>query len=138
MKAIVPPSFGCNQACAGVSLAATSFLYKPGKVTAEIIAHRLTAAFGRSTVTVHETDFLQRLAKDQIRKTIHVRSQALANNTRPLRLYTGTTKVMSDHKKQEGDFTPQVDELLPEASSLAKVCCISLVENTPNISWSVW
>lgn len=28
---------------------------------------------------------------------------------------------MSDNKKQERDFTPEVDALLPEATALAKV-----------------
>jgi 26S proteasome regulatory subunit N5 len=28
---------------------------------------------------------------------------------------------MSDNKKQERDFTPEVDSILPEAASLAKV-----------------
>ena len=32
------------------------------------------------------------------------------------------SSIMSDNKKQEKDFTPEVDALLPEAESLVKVC----------------
>ena len=32
------------------------------------------------------------------------------------------THIMSDNKKQEKDFTKEVDERLPEAAEIVKVC----------------
>ena len=44
------------------------------------------------------------------------------NATRHLALDSpGQKYIMSDNKKQERDFTPEVDALLPDAASLAKV-----------------
>jgi hypothetical protein len=56
-------------------------------------------------------------------------SQIRANNaaTRhlelapPTRTYIYPRFIMSDNKKQEKDFTPEVEALLPEAEKLAKV-----------------
>jgi hypothetical protein len=40
---------------------------------------------------------------------------------------------MADNKKQERDFTVEVDALLPAAESLAKVCLSLFAQDTPVI-----
>lgn len=67
-----------------------------------------------------ETRFMREVTRkraDQARANIHA--------SRPL---CRPRTLMSDNKKQERDFTPEVDALLPEATSLVQVfkaalCC---------------
>lgn len=56
-------------------------------------------------------------------------SQIAENGTRQFTpsnalLYTPWNSTMSDNRKQEKDFTPEVDAILPEATSLVQVCLL--------------
>jgi hypothetical protein len=64
-----------------------------------------------------ETGFLQQLLKTtQTNSTRHVATR----NSFPA---SGSEYyAMADQKKQERDFTPEVDAILPEVEALVKVC----------------
>ena len=64
------------------------------------------------TKPLSETEFLDTI---QIRKP-HVPVQVTTRNSATVNRFT-----MSEQKKQERDFTPEVDALLPEVEALVKV-----------------
>ena len=79
---------------------------------------------GAPTAHVIEYERLARYGSDEGERLYATRQSSVRTATSPWHTppTTFSTHTMADPKKQEKDFTKEVDALLPEVQSLAQVC----------------